>query len=57
VEYEPRQCLDAFKGIVERAVRKGQINPRQRRILMNTYREAMGGYTYYEHLREEEAHG
>ncbi len=57
VEYEPRQCLDAFKGIVERSVRKGQINPRQRRILMNTYREAMGGYTYYEHLREEEAHG
>ena len=57
VEYEPRQCLDAFKAIVERAVRSGRINPGQRKILMNTYREALGGYTYYEHLHEEEAHG
>ncbi len=57
VEYEPRQCLDAFKGIVERAVRSGRINPGQRRILMETYRESLNGYTYYEHLHEEESHG
>ncbi len=57
VEYEPRQCLDAFKGIVERAVRSGRINPRQRREMMDTYREALGGYTYYEHPPEEDAHG
>lgn len=55
VEYEPKQCLDAFKRIVERGVREGTLNPSQRRMLMQTYRDALGGYTYYEH--EETAHG
>ncbi|MCC1482814.1 biosynthetic arginine decarboxylase [Roseibaca sp. Y0-43] len=55
VEYEPRQCLDAFKRIVERGVRDGTLNPAQRRMLMETYRHAMNGYTYYEH--EEHTHG
>lgn len=55
VEYEPRQCLDAFKRIVERGVRDGTLNPSQRRMLMETYRHAMNGYTYYEH--EEHTHG
>ena len=48
VEYEPRQCIDAFKRIVERGVRDGTLNPSQRRMLMETYRHAMNGYTYYE---------
>ncbi|SUZ32878.1 Biosynthetic arginine decarboxylase [Roseibaca ekhonensis] len=55
VEYEPRQCLDAFKRIVERGVRDGTLNPSQRRMLMETYRHAMNGYTYYE--LEEHTHG
>ncbi len=55
VEYEPKQCLDAFKRIVERGVRDGTLNPSQRRMLMQTYRDALGGYTYYEH--EEHANG
>jgi arginine decarboxylase len=55
VEYEPRQCLDAFKRIVERGVQDGTLNPAQRRMLMETYRHAMNGYTYYEH--EEHTHG
>ena len=48
VEYEPRQCIDAFKRIVERGVRDGTLNPSQRRMMMETYRHAMNGYTYYE---------
>ncbi|MFN7002514.1 MAG: biosynthetic arginine decarboxylase [Roseinatronobacter sp.] len=55
VEYEPRQCLDAFKRIVERGVQDGTLNPSQRRMLMETYRHALGGYTYYEH--EEHTNG
>jgi len=55
VEYELRQCLDAFKRIVERGVQDGTLNPAQRRMLMETYRHAMNGYTYYEH--EEHTHG
>ena len=55
VEYEPKQCLDAFKRIVERGVQSGTLNPSQRRMLMETYRHALGGYTYYEH--EEHANG
>ena len=55
VEYEPKQCLDAFKAIIERAVRAGRLNPSQRKMLMDTYREAINGYTYYEH--EEQANG
>ncbi len=55
VEYEPKQCLDAFKRIVERGVQSGTLNPSQRRMLMETYRHALGGYTYYEH--EEHTNG
>ncbi|MGY6549406.1 MAG: biosynthetic arginine decarboxylase [Roseinatronobacter sp.] len=55
VEYEPKQCLDAFKRIVERGVQEGSLNPSQRRMLMETYRHALGGYTYYEH--EEHTNG
>ncbi len=55
VEYEPKQCLDAFKRIVERGVQSGALNPSQRRMLMETYRHALGGYTYYEH--EEHTNG
>jgi len=55
VEYEPKQCLDAFKRIVERGVREGTLNPSQRRMLMQTYRDSLNGYTYYEH--EEQTHG
>ncbi|MCC5954816.1 MAG: biosynthetic arginine decarboxylase [Natronohydrobacter sp.] len=55
VEYEPKQCLDAFKRIVERGVQDGSLNPSQRRMLMETYRHALGGYTYYEH--EEHTNG
>ena len=55
VEYEPKQCLDAFKRIVERGVQEGKLNPSQRRMLMETYRHALGGYTYYEH--EEHTNG
>ncbi|MFN4058331.1 MAG: biosynthetic arginine decarboxylase [Roseinatronobacter sp.] len=54
VEYEPKQCIDAFKRIVERGVQGGTLNPAQRRMLMETYRHAMGGYTYYEHETQEQ---
>ncbi|MFS4437032.1 biosynthetic arginine decarboxylase [Paracoccaceae bacterium GXU_MW_L88] len=56
VEYEPKQCLDAFKTIVESAVKAGKIDARERKIMIDTYRVAIGGYTYYEHFREEDNH-
>jgi arginine decarboxylase len=48
VEYDPKSCLDAFKAIVEKAVSRGDINNRERRIVTAAYKDSMTGLTYYE---------
>ncbi|ATI43145.1 arginine decarboxylase [Pacificitalea manganoxidans] len=48
VEYDPQDCLVAFRRTVERAVKAGQVNAAQRRILMDAYKDSLAGYTYFE---------
>ncbi len=48
VEYDPRDCVDAFKKIVEQAVSDGKIGVQERRSLIRSYKSLMGGYTYFE---------
>ncbi len=48
VEYDPRDCLDAFRKTVERALAAGQITPSERRIMISAYKEALAGHTYFD---------
>ena len=48
VEFDPRDCVDAFRKIVDGAISTGQIKPTDRRELMSAYRDSINGYTYYE---------
>ena len=49
VEYDPRAMVNDFKKTVERAVRQGTISPRQRRAMIETFKDSIHGYTYFEH--------
>lgn len=49
VEYQPRQMIDNFKNIVERAVVSGHLSPRDRREMTATYKDSLNGYTYFEY--------
>lgn len=49
VEYEPRRMVDGFKAIVERAVHEGTISPRDRRLMIEAFKDSINGYTYFEH--------
>ena len=49
VEYEPRRLVDGFKAIVERAVHDGAIAPRDRRVMIEAFKDSINGYTYFEH--------
>lgn len=48
VEYDPRDCIDAFKKTVDRAVATGRIDVAERKNLTAAYKNLMGGYTYFE---------
>ncbi|MGB2400038.1 MAG: arginine decarboxylase, partial [Candidatus Puniceispirillaceae bacterium] len=49
VEYEPKRLINAFKAIVESAVKKGRLSPAERRRMIKCYTDSMNGYTYFEH--------
>ena len=48
VEYDPNDCIAAFRKLVDGAISAGTIRVEERRTLMNAYRDSMNGYTYYE---------
>ncbi|WP_343563375.1 biosynthetic arginine decarboxylase [Kiloniella sp. b19] len=48
VEFDPRDCVDAFRKMVDGAISTGKIKARDRRELMSAYRDSINGYTYYE---------
>lgn len=48
VEYDPKDCIDAFKEILELAVNAGKISVKERKSIMSIYRNLMNGYTYFE---------
>ncbi len=49
VEYDPRDCLDAFKARVEARVSEGGLTTAERRELIALFKDSLAGYTYYEH--------
>lgn len=48
VEYDPRDCVDAFRRLVDRAISENRLKAGDRKTLMAAYRDSINGYTYYE---------
>ncbi len=48
VEYEPKEMLNRFRRLAERAVSSGKISAQERREILDAYSAGMRGYTYFE---------
>lgn len=48
VEYDPRDCIDDFRRIVETAISENRLAVSDRKTLIAAYRDSINGYTYYE---------
>ena len=48
VEYDPRDCLDAFRKRVEGAVKSGKVNAAERRQMIAAYKDSLAGSTYFD---------
>ncbi|SHM69122.1 arginine decarboxylase [Roseovarius litoreus] len=48
VEYDPSDCVAAFRKLVDGAISAGTISVEERLPLMQAYRDSINGYTYYE---------
>ncbi len=48
VEYDPNELIKLLKEKSERAVRRGALQPADRKALVEAYQSGLRGYTYYE---------
>ncbi len=48
VEYDPKELVSRFRNFAEKAVSEGRISPKERREILDRYREGLNGYTYFE---------
>ncbi|MBT2130426.1 biosynthetic arginine decarboxylase [Aliiroseovarius lamellibrachiae] len=48
VEYDPADCVAAFRKMVDEAISSGAVKASDRKILIGAYRDSINGYTYYE---------
>lgn len=48
VEYDPRDCLDALRREAEAALAAGRLTPLERRQIIEAYKKALSGHTYFE---------
>ena len=49
VEYDPLALSNSFKAMVEEAVSKKSLTVKERKTMMNAFKESLNGYTYFEH--------
>lgn len=49
VEYEPKQLLEQFRKVAERAVKDSKITVAVRQKMLKAFKESLQGYTYFEH--------
>jgi arginine decarboxylase len=48
VEYDPKDCIDAFRARIDKGISEKRLTPKDRKTLMSAYRDSINGYTYYE---------
>jgi arginine decarboxylase len=48
VEYDPQDCLAAFRKRVDNAVARRAVSADERRVLISAYKDSLAGYTYFE---------
>ncbi|GAA6179463.1 biosynthetic arginine decarboxylase [Shimia sp. NS0008-38b] len=48
VEYDPADCIAAFRKMVDEAISAGKLATSERKTLIGAYRDSMNGYTYFE---------
>jgi arginine decarboxylase len=48
VEYDPADVMAAFRKVVDGAISKGTLKSKERKKIIDAYRDSLGGYTYYE---------
>ena len=48
VEFDPNDCVAAFRKMVDEATSAGTVKTSERKLLMDAYRDSINGYTYYE---------
>jgi len=48
VEFDPKELVTRFRSFAEKAVVDGRISPKERREILDLYREGLAGYTYFE---------
>lgn len=48
VEYDPQDCLAAFRKRVDNAVARRDLSADERRVLISAYKDSLAGYTYFE---------
>ena len=48
VEYDPADCIAAFRKMVDGAISAGALKTSDRKLIMGAYRDSINGYTYYE---------
>ncbi len=48
VEFDPKELVTRFRNFAEKAVAEGRISPKERREILDLFREGLAGYTYFE---------
>lgn len=48
VEFNPSDCVAAFRKMVDEAISGGTVKTSERKTLIGAYRDSINGYTYYE---------
>ena len=48
VEFDPADCVAAFRKMVDEAISSGAVQVAERKTLIGAYRDSINGYTYYE---------
>jgi arginine decarboxylase len=48
VEFDPKELVTRFRTFAEKAVTEGRISPKERREILDLFREGLSGYTYFE---------
>ncbi|MEQ9261376.1 MAG: biosynthetic arginine decarboxylase [Roseovarius sp.] len=48
VEFDPNDCVAAFRKMVDEATSAGRVGTAERKRLIDAYRASINGYTYYE---------